>query len=175
MIQLEVDTREEEGWQEEVEYLGQRYVYHEEKKTWPDAEAHCQSEGGHLASVLTREEQKEVRRALLAESYYGDVWLGGSDRGEEGVWQWTDASPWSYTDWRKYDKLLSLQGHDEEYGKRGSSKNCLVLATDWEDRSCTKKYRFICKKQPTRIKGTGNLTLQFTKKELKFSSFSFQQ
>jgi hypothetical protein len=60
VIEVEVDTREEEGWHEEVQLKGElnkRYKLYTENKTWSDAAAHCQGEGGHLASVLTEEEQ----------------------------------------------------------------------------------------------------------------------
>ena len=83
VIQLEVDTREEEGWQEQVRYReGHSYkMYWDWTPSWSAAEAHCQKEGGHLASVVTEEEQEEVR--LVAEGQ--EVWLGGSDLEQEGV------------------------------------------------------------------------------------------
>ena len=64
VVLLEVDTRgEDEGWQELVQYqeraklkLSEPGVY----KTWEEAEAHCQAEGGHLASVLSEEETTEA-------------------------------------------------------------------------------------------------------------------
>ena len=70
VIQLETKIREDEGWHEEVMY-GINIAYRRDKmfeynlytegKTWADAEAHCQDEGGHLASVLKNDEQEEVR------------------------------------------------------------------------------------------------------------------
>ena len=61
VIKLEVNMREEDGLQEEVSYWeGSKYKLYTEKKTWADAEATCQEEGGHLASVLTEREQEEV-------------------------------------------------------------------------------------------------------------------
>ena len=82
VIQLEVDTREEEGWQEEVSYSTtakwgpEKYKLYIMRKSWSDAEAHCKGEGGHLASVLSEEDQQEVS-ALAAGNV---VLLGGSDQ-----------------------------------------------------------------------------------------------
>ena len=91
MVQLEVDTREEEGWQEVVSYWeGPKYKLYKEEKTWSNAEAHCQADGGHLASVISEGEQEEVIAELDDKSW---VWLGGSDSDSEGVWRWTDGSP----------------------------------------------------------------------------------
>ena len=75
-INLDVDTREEEGWNEEVRfsssnnigYMGNKILeskMHKERKTWANAEAHCQSEGGHLASARTAEEQKTLRTLTM--------------------------------------------------------------------------------------------------------------
>ena len=64
MVQLDVDTRQEGGWHEEVTYSDSgpliyredqtyRHRLYRESKSWTEAEAHCQAQGGHLASILT--------------------------------------------------------------------------------------------------------------------------
>ena len=65
MIDLEVDTRQgEEGWIEEVEYReGSRFkLFADEEhftKSWIDADAHCKTQGGQFASVLSEKEKNE--------------------------------------------------------------------------------------------------------------------
>ena len=108
VIQAEVNTREVKGWKETVKFIESswgfdRFKLFKEGKTWWDAEAHCQKEGGHLASVLTDEEQKEV--GALATK----VCLGGSDQEKEGVWSWSDGSLWNYTQWRKGEGREAIQ------------------------------------------------------------------
>ena len=94
VIQLEVDTRKEEGWQEEVRYAEvPKYKLYMEKKSWVDAEAHCQDEGGHLASILTETEQDVVEVVAEGKS----VWIGASD--QDGVWKWSNGSPMNLTFW----------------------------------------------------------------------------
>ena len=137
MIQLDVDTREEEGWQEEVRYLTtakwgpEKYKLYLQWKTWSDAEAHCREEGGHLASVLSEEEQDEVKTAIGGESY---TWIGATK--EEAVWRWSDGSPWGYHKW------------DVEMGNTGDERNCVFISRNqgytWWDYSCTDTNPFLC-------------------------------
>ena len=113
VIQLKVDTRVKEGWQEEVVYWeGPKFKLHTKGKSWTEAEAHCQAEGGHLASVVSEGKQEEV---MAEAGTMGYVWLGGSDQKEEGGWQWTDGSQWAYTNW------------EAGYGNKGDRKNCVMM------------------------------------------------
>merc|ERR1711994_407616 len=102
VIRLDVDTRDEEGWMEQVifaeledEDLVSTYEYtlHETwpLKTWEEAEAECQSEGGHLASVTSEEVNEEIRRL----AGYSPVWIGLAKM-ESGEWSWSDNSTYSY-------------------------------------------------------------------------------
>ena len=86
VIKLDVETREQEGWQEYVEYWpakkrkNTRYTLDGEKaevKTWTEAETYCQSDGGNLASVSNAEEFQEIMNHVKGEKY---VWLGGEDQ-----------------------------------------------------------------------------------------------
>ena len=86
VVELEVDTREEEGWNEEVSFSEGQKVFKlvKEIKTWEEAEAHCQMEGGHLASVTSEVDIQQLKN-LLAEK---EFWVGGTDVLKEGVWRW---------------------------------------------------------------------------------------
>ena len=144
VIKLEVDTREEPGWVEDVT----SYILHTTEKTWFEAETYCQKEGGHLASVAT----EEVHRVV--ENMDGDVyaWLGG--RKELGKWTWSDNSTWGFTNWR--------QGE-------GNDANCVsmnFIKGGWDDDPCTNNYKFICQK-----KDASNGENVFTKDQLSFASF----
>ena len=90
-IELNVDTREETGWVEEVTVPS--YTFHPSQKTWSEAESDCQREGGNLASVASEEVNKLVR--YKASGSWG--WLGA--RKELGMWTWSDNSRWVFTSW----------------------------------------------------------------------------
>ena len=112
VIDLEVDAREEEGWQEEVVYReGSKFTLYNEKKFWAYAEAHCK---GHLASVLTEDEQNEMKASASTAT---NVWIGATDQIDEGVWEWTDGSPRAYSKWGSGS------------GKKGPDSNCVQLRT----------------------------------------------
>ena len=132
VVELEVDTREEEGWQEVVEYSASAHTYrsdrmleyklYRESKTWSDAEAHCQREGGHLASVVTQDEEDMVVAATGGDT----VWLGGTN--QEGIWRWTDESVFTYEQWgfgygsnRESSKCVVVSGYQAR-AKRGGPK-----------------------------------------------------
>ena len=158
-IQVEVHTGEEEGWQEEVVYWeGPKYKLYTERKTWADAEAHCQMEGSHLASVVTDVEQEEVRAAAGGNS----VWLGATYSEtyskEEGIWRWTDGSPLGYHNWR---------------AGSGNMGDCAIVYQpddyQWIDTSCTSRFNFLCQFPPTRVlAGSQSLTLEYMKQDLTF-------
>ena len=139
VIELEGDIREKEGWQEQLKYVkgnmqgytwsefGHAYKLHGETKTWTEAEAECQKEGGHLASVASEEVNEELHR-LAGDIVYG-VWLGGKQ--ESGVLSWSDNSTWGYTNWYRdpgsrgdeYDYHVYLDGSDGTWLTTTSSKS----------------------------------------------------
>ena len=158
VIQLELDTGDEEGWQGQVQY-GSRYKLYKKKKTWTEAEAHCQEEGGHLASVTTQEQWQQVKTLAGGKTF---VNIGGSDQKDEGVWRWSDGSPWGFTQWRA------------ARGSRGDSKNCLQLFKGgWIDYYCTRNSQFICQKSDLTpiVTGQKRLTLEYSMENFFISSF----
>ena len=162
VIQLEVDTREEEGWQEEVSYWeGSKYKLYTDGKSWTEAEATCQGEGGHLASVLSDGEQEEARAAMGVEKY---IWIGATKEG--GVWMWPDGSPWGYHNWAGGK------------GNSGDSSNCVFmhwgLDYKWWDFPCTDTNPFLCQFSPARVlSGNQSVTLEYTAQNPTFPYINF--
>ena len=74
VIELEVDTRQEEGWVEYVEYRGSKdfKLYNPTMQAfaftykWEVAKETCEYDGRQLASVLNAREQEIQRRMHLA-------------------------------------------------------------------------------------------------------------
>ena len=65
--------------------------------TWLDAEAFCESNGGHLACIGSTEEQAVID-ALLDRGTLGLYWLGGR-RSVSGEFVWADGSEMNYLNW----------------------------------------------------------------------------
>ena len=95
---------------------------------------------------------------LFALGAEGDLWLGGHDLDKEGVWEWTDGSPWRYTTW------------EDEYGKIGRTSNCLSSIENWWDWDCKDIYPYICQ-NTLQTKG-GTTKLEFSKDQLEFGAFN---
>ena len=142
------DTLEDDSWKEELVYMeGSKYKLFKEKKTWNDAESHCQEEGGHLASVHLAEEKQEVSGLARDQTA---VWLGGTDVDEEGVWLWSDGSLWEYTWWKS------------KFGSKGDKNNCLLMKEDyWEDSACMLPNPFICGLDLQNQTVNNNMTLKY--------------
>ena len=83
-----------------IDYIeGEEYVFHGSigtTKYWADAESHCNDQNGHLVSIHTNYENDLFQQFQRRYNKGGHkVWLGGSDSRIEGVWEWSDGSPFA--------------------------------------------------------------------------------
>ena len=103
VVELEVDTREEKGWEETVAYYegSQFKFYNAEDKSWIDAQAHCQTGGGQLASIKTEAEEKEFEDLDISKMIkkYGKfmkistfAWIGARQEAKGKDWIWPDGT-----------------------------------------------------------------------------------
>ena len=109
VVELEVDNDDGEvivGKQDPYQSSNlpsKEYVVHQERRTWEDAEESCAIAGGHLPSIHSGEQLDHLGSIIpwdhLDDTVKQQVWLGGTDSWEEGVWRWTDGTPWNYTRW----------------------------------------------------------------------------
>ena len=157
-LQLEVDTRVQEGWREEAAYsAGSRFRLYNLILSWQYAEAHCQAEGGHLASVRTEEEQQEVIRLKGGRRFR--VWLGGSDLEKEGSWRWTDGFPWGYTRGFREPPAMCTD----------CKRHCLLVDDEniWQDAPCDTRYaaKTLCQIETVMV-GKSNLSLNLSRSQL---------
>ncbi|KAH7702254.1 macrophage mannose receptor 1-like protein, partial [Aphelenchoides avenae] len=75
---------------------GACYAFFKSLSNWTYAEQQCQRVGGHLASVHDSDANTFMQKYSDA---YPLHWLGG--RKVDGVWSWTDGSPWDCTNWAR--------------------------------------------------------------------------
>ena len=61
----------------------------------------CQEEmeNGDLASIPNQETNEFIVSLFQNHSGRKYKWIGGYDYDEEGVWKWTDGTPWQYQNW----------------------------------------------------------------------------
>ena len=76
----------------------------------------------------------ENQKALTSFSGSIPMWIGLSDIGEEGVFQWLNGSSVYYSNWG----LFQPDG--------GNREHCVLAGADgkWEDTICGRKEAFIC-------------------------------
>ena len=74
-------------------------VFNRNPLSWADAEAHCVSLGGHLASVSSEAMARHIDvNYVRGGGACHATWIGYNDRATEGDWVWTGAAS-SYTNW----------------------------------------------------------------------------
>ncbi|XP_052785396.1 macrophage mannose receptor 1-like [Mya arenaria] len=107
-----------------------RYCYELRLKTgtWPDASKDCSERGGMLVVITDPHVQSLVHALVNNLQPPADIWLGFSDRDEEGVWRWVDGQPTSYTNWTPIDPVYN------------DIKDCAIMSHDsgsWMQAECS--------------------------------------
>ncbi|CAL9703239.1 unnamed protein product [Knipowitschia caucasica] len=123
--------------------------------TWSESRKRCQSYGGDLVQIKSRDEQdfldRRVTSLMLSE---GDrFWIGLTDSQTEGEWLWCDGSPLnqSLAFWMRNSHNTEPDNWKEEDEE---GENCAAIwehypinnPLSWYDVSCKKRNRFICDK-----------------------------
>uniref|UniRef100_A0A3Q0R3L6 C-type lectin domain-containing protein n=1 Tax=Amphilophus citrinellus TaxID=61819 RepID=A0A3Q0R3L6_AMPCI len=119
-----------------ITFRGRCFFYVSAKMTWGDAEKFCLTNRAHLASVHSAEEYYSIQRMIknLTQGL-GRTWLGGSDCQNEGVWLWSDGTPFDYR-------------HKGKFDNRWWRQHCLQMNYGeqnlWDDVQCSSKLPFVC-------------------------------
>lgn len=126
-----------EAW----EKLGDQCFLWSEKsatKNWTEAEDFCRWQGGHLVSVTSKAINEYIVEGK-SQRKISSLWVGGTDKEEEGVWTWTDCS--------------SFQGHKftawaHHQPSNGPDQDCVDhWSKSWNDVECSRKKAFLCTKK----------------------------
>ncbi|KAK6327527.1 hypothetical protein J4Q44_G00031720 [Coregonus suidteri] len=122
----------EVGWQK---FHGNCYKHFNQRLSWEVAEQHCRMVGGHLASIMTPEEQDFINN-----NYKEYQWTGLNDKTIEGDFHWSDGNPLLYENW--------YRGQPDSYFLSG--EDCVVMvwhdAGRWSDVPCNYHLAYTCKK-----------------------------
>ena len=128
LFSLPIEASDRLTWQSN----GHSYQIVEISVTWPEAKTYCESQGGYLATITSKEENDFIF-SRLGGSY--SLWIGGTDIGHEGTWSWVNNEPWSYSNW-------DVAEPNNSYG----NENSLEIAGNgkWNDNDSDRKFWFSC-------------------------------
>ena len=159
VIELEVDTRK--GLNETVWIRNDTaaifvYKFHSKAENWEDAERICDTEGDHLASIQTHDQQRLVAEYIRQNVCFGEhsseyFWVGATNNETAGVWEWE-------------------RNHTCTAVRRSTGRSPLTTI----DKDCSNSHAFICQAGRTSLSGKTSLTLTYTKDEPTFSFFHVQ-
>ena len=100
--------------------------------SWQEAEAYCESKGGHLA-VITSEREQAMIKSLVNEAPETSGYFIGGYRNENGEFKWVTDEPMTYTNWNQGEPSSNDENSIELY-YNGS----------WNDLHDHSKLAFIC-------------------------------
>ncbi|KAL7380494.1 hypothetical protein ABVT39_018832 [Epinephelus coioides] len=111
------------------------YLLVKEEKRYSDAEAYCQTRGGHLA--MPKDEGANAAIAgYITEAGLNRVYIGINDLQHEGVFTYVDLSPMTtFSKWRKGEPNNAYD--DEDCAE-------MVASGEWTDVACHPTMYFVC-------------------------------
>lgn len=106
---------------------GHWYSAFDKRVSWHEAKKLCESMGGYLCCIETRQEQAFI--AKLAGGRY--LFLGATDEKEEGAWRWVNGKPFAYACWM--DGQPNNWGDNENYLATYDGGEWVDVAVEGED------------------------------------------
>lgn len=87
------------------------YAIFDHCDTWEEARVYCESRGGHLATILSAEENQAVF-SFLNSSGYNSAYFGLSDNVQEGSWYWVTGDAVEYQNWHENEPNMESKNED---------------------------------------------------------------
>ncbi|XP_041867741.1 hepatic lectin-like [Melanotaenia boesemani] len=120
------------------------YLISEDGMNWHQSKEHCQNQEGHLAIILTPEEQTFLWD-LLPRGHWNSFWFGITDGETEDVWKWVDGSPVVGGFWEVGEPNNHI---NEDCGYIVKTEVLeRVAIRSWYDAPCSMYLPFICEKK----------------------------
>jgi hypothetical protein len=118
------------------------FVLHTSLRSYSEAAARCINPyGGFIAVITSAQEQAALK--LLGVHGIDDVWLGGDDRQDEGIFVWQGGEPVTLDFWAPGEPN---NGNANQMGE--GQEDCMAAQLDlqasWDDRPCFASYAYVC-------------------------------
>lgn len=107
-----------------VEFNGHYYyVYNlDTVTTWEEAKEYCESQGGYLATVTSKEEDEFLYSYITDMGFeYGLFGLSNTD--QDDAWTWVTGEPFSYENWASGEPAQQLAPGTERYALYDTKSN----------------------------------------------------
>ena len=111
---------------------------------WETAAYYCENVGGHLAVISTAEENRFVNELSQAQN----IWLGGCDSANEGVFEWLTGETFYYTNW--------ASGEPNNGGPGEQDYIQMYANGTWDDVKYQETKKFVCEWDYCCISENGN-------------------
>lgn len=92
-------------------FKGHSYTIFSDSDSWDKAKSHCESLGGHLA-VITSKEENDAIWAFVNKNGCKSAFFGLNDSTIEGQWKWVTGEPISYSNWNNNEPNESSAAND---------------------------------------------------------------
>ncbi|KAH9504722.1 C-type mannose receptor 2 [Bulinus truncatus] len=122
-------TNCQDGWEENK---GHCYKVFNERSTWHNASDKCEKLGGDLPSVPDGNTNRFIRNLT---NNTNSVWIGLNDISIEKTYNWSDGSPYNFTNWSK-----------GEPNSQDVKEDCVKMLSSggWDDVDCHYLNHYIC-------------------------------
>lgn len=98
---LKTELRQMMAPRDAKEFQGRLYKAFKEQISWQDAYDRCTLMKGHLVVIRSHEENTFITD-IAAFAGIERVWLGATDREQEGTWNWITSEPLTYSRWHRW-------------------------------------------------------------------------
>ncbi len=114
-------------------YNGHSYKLFDVAMSWNEAEKYCESQGGHLVTITSADEQQFVS-SIASHSSKKNVWLGAT-KNSDGKYAWVTGEPAQFSNWS--DGEPSNYNNSENCVMMYTYSNSLVSLGEWNDVAST--------------------------------------
>lgn len=118
-------------------------------KNWKQSREFCQTHGGDLAVIDSKDKEKSIVNFLRNNSNPHSIhthWIGLSDKEEEGTWKWVDGT-----------HLVEAYWTEGEPSTVSSNEDCVAVYPSnnffeaWMDNTCGTTKKWICERAATTL------------------------
>lgn len=132
---VDVKLKREENIPDDVTVFNGHSYHVYSKFTWEEAEAYCESVGGHLVTITSQEEMNFIINELMNNTTNENCyWIGLQRNGDS--WKWITGEEFSYQNWAE-NEPNNYENKNENYvhlfGKEYTEGNGTKIVGTWND------------------------------------------